>query len=489
MIKHFFAAITGNVISLIGTLLIALSLLFIGALLIMQAMGFEGGAYLGIITFVVLPMGFLLGVFIVPLGIWLQKRRDAKAAAEGREIGHLPIVDLNKESTRGVLLGFVALAVPIVALAAGLTFKAVHYMDSTEFCGTACHSVMQPEYTAFQRSPHVRVGCAGCHIGPGAEWFVKAKISGSWQLIAVALDLYPRPIPTPVHSLRPANGTCEQCHWPTKFVGERLKVRTHYKDDEQNTEVKTALMVKVGGSAGGESHGIHWHVDPKHSIRYLADPSREKIYDVELTDVAAGTKLLYRTEEPAPAGTEWRTMDCVDCHNRPAHNYRSPEYEVDLALSEGRIDKALPFIKREGVRILTEKEYPSHEEAREGIAAAVKAFYAQNYPDLANSPAVEQAGKALGDAYTWNNFPHMKVTWNLYPNHIGHQDSPGCFRCHDNKHKTEDGKKVGKKCNTCHNLVAEEESDSKLLQELGVQEAPPEPAAAEAAEEPAATGT
>ena len=489
MIKHFFAAITGNVVSLVGTLLIALTLLFIGALLIMQAMGFEGGAYLGIITFVVLPMGFLLGVVIVPLGIWLQKRRDAKAAAEGRPIGHLPVVDLNRESTRGVLLGFLALSVPIIALAAGLTFKAVHYMDSTEFCGTACHKVMQPEYTAFQRSPHVKVGCAGCHIGPGAEWFVKAKISGSWQLIAVALDLYPRPIPTPVHSLRPANGTCEQCHWPTKFVGERLKVRTHYQDDEANTEVKTALMVKVGGSAGGESHGIHWHVDPNHSIRYLSDPSREKIYDIELTEKSAGTTRLYKTEEPAPAGSEWRTMDCVDCHNRPAHNYRSPEYEVDLALTEGRIDRTLPYIKREGVRILTEKEYASHDEARAGIAAAVKDFYAKNYPDLAGSEAVAQAGKALGDAYTWNNFPHMKVTWNLYPNHIGHKDSPGCFRCHDNKHKTDDGKKVGKKCNTCHNLVAEEESDSKLLQELGVQEPPPEPAATEAAAEPAATGT
>ena len=489
MIKHFLAAITGNVISLIGTLMIVLSLLFIAALLVMQAMGFEGGAYLGIVTFVVLPVGFLLGVAIVPLGIWLTKRRDAKAVAEGRPAGHLPVIDLNEETTRGVLLGFVALAVPIIAIAAGLTYKAVHFMDSTEFCGTACHQVMQPEYTAFQRSPHVRVGCAGCHIGPGAEWFVKAKISGSWQLIAVALDLYPRPIPTPVHSLRPANGTCEQCHWPTKFVGERLKVRTHYQDDEANTEVMTALMVKVGGREGGKSHGIHWHVDPDHTLRYLSDPTRETIYEVELTDQVAGSKKVFKIEEAAPAGVEWRTMDCVDCHNRPAHNYRSPQYEVDLALSEGRIDKTLPFIKREGLRILTEKEYASHDEARQGIADAVTAFYAQNYPDLAGSEAVAQAGKALGDAYCWNNFPHMKVTWNLYPNHIGHQDTPGCFRCHDNKHKTDTGEKIGKKCGTCHNLVAEEENDSKLLQELGVQEPPPEPAATEPAAEPVATGT
>jgi len=479
MIKHFFAAITGNVISLIGTLMMSLSLLLIGALLIMQAMGFEGGAYLGIVTFVVLPMAFLAGVFIVPVGIWLQKRRDAKAAAEGRPIGHLPIVDLNRESTRGVLLGFLALSVPIIALAAGLTYKAVHYMDSTEFCGTACHNVMQPEYTAFQRSPHARVGCAGCHIGPGAQWFVKAKISGAWQLVAVALDLYPRPIPTPVHSLRPANGTCEQCHWPTKFLGDRLKVRTHYADDETNTELKTALMVKVGGKVAGQSQGIHWHVDPNHLVRYRADPTREIMYEVELQDLAEGTTKLFKGEEPAPEGTEWRTMDCVDCHNRASHIYRSPEFEVDLALEEGRIDRSLPYIRREGVRILTEKVYESHEAAREGISAATRAFYAQNYPDLAESEAVARAGQALGDAYTWNNFPHMKVTWNLYPNHIGHQNSSGCFRCHDNKHKTADGDKIGKKCGTCHSIVAEEESNSALLQELGLQEAPPEPAAAE----------
>lgn len=478
MIKHFFAAITGNVVSLIGTLLIITSLLLIAALLIMQGLGFEGGAYIGILTFVLLPMAFLAGMLLVPLGVWWRKRRDAKLAAQGKDVGQLPVFDLNVERTRGVLLGFVALAIPTLALAAGLTYKAVHYMDSDEFCGMACHKVMQPEYTAFQRSPHARVGCAGCHIGPGAEWFVKAKISGSWQLIAVAFDLYPRPIPTPVHSLRPATGTCEQCHWPTKFLGDRLKVRTHFADDEANTELKTALMVKVGGKQAGQSHGIHWHVDPSHQVRYRADPTREKMYEVELADLAEGTTRLYKTDEPAPEGTEWRTMDCVDCHNRASHIYRSPEFEVDLALEEGRIDRSLPYIRREGVRIITEKEYPSHEAAREGIAAAVKAFYAQNYPDVAASPAVEQAGKALGDAYAWNNFPHMKVTWNLYPNHIGHQETPGCFRCHDNKHKTADGEKIGKKCGTCHNLVVEEESNSPLLQELGLQEAPPEPPAA-----------
>jgi nitrate/TMAO reductase-like tetraheme cytochrome c subunit len=468
MIKHFFSAVTGNLLSLIGTILIAVSLLLIVALLIVQSLGFEGGAYIGIITFLMLPMAFLLGLVLVPLGLWWQRRRDARAAARGEAVRHFPVIDLNRDSTRGVMFGFLLLTIPLLALAAGLTYKAVHYMDSDEFCGMACHKVMQPEYTAYQRSPHSRVGCAGCHIGAGAEWFVKSKLSGSWQLIAVTFDLYPRPIPTPVHSLRPASGTCEQCHTPTKFVGERLKVRTHFADDEANTELKTALMVKVGGRQGSASHGIHWHVDPNHQIRYLSDRSRETIYEIELTDKVEGARKLFKTEGGAPKDAEWRTMDCIDCHNRPSHIYRDPADEVDLALAENRIDRTLPFVKREAVRILTEKVYPSHEAAREGIAAALSAYYQQNHPTLAAEPSIETAGKVLGDIYAWNNFPHMKVTWNLYPNHIGHQKSPGCFRCHDNKHKTDTGEKIGKKCSTCHNIVAEEEADSAVLRELGI---------------------
>ena len=318
---------------------------------------------------------------------------------------------------------------------------------------------------------------------------MKAKISGSWQLIAVAFDLYPRPIPTPVHSLRPANGTCEQCHTPTRFVGERLKVHTRYADDEQNTQQMTALMVRVGGTQNGTSQGIHWHVDPNHQLRYLSDESRETIYEIELTDKVAGSKRLFKSEEAAPKDAQWRTMDCVDCHNRPSHNYRTPEYEVDLAINEGRIDRSLPYVKREGVRILTEKVYESHEAARAGIAKSLGEFYAKNYPDLAKPEAVAQAGQALGDAYTWNNFPQMKVVWNTYPNHLGHKQSPGCFRCHDNKHKTDTGEKVSKKCATCHEVIAEDESDSAVLQELGLQEPPPAPAETEATDEPAAAST
>ena len=96
----------------------------------------------------------------------------------------------------------------LVIVATG-TYKAVELMESVEFCGTTCHKVMSPEYTTYLRSPHARVRCTQCHIGPGADWFVQSKLSGSWQLVSVALNLYPRPIPTPVHNLRPSRETCE----------------------------------------------------------------------------------------------------------------------------------------------------------------------------------------------------------------------------------------------------------------------------------------
>jgi len=338
-------------------------------------------------------------------------------------------------------------------------------MESTAFCGTACHSVMQPEFTAFQRSPHARVDCVDCHIGPGADWFVKSKISGAWQLVAVAFDLYPRPVPTPIHNLRPARETCEQCHWPEKFVGDKLRVSTHFEEDETNTETKTALLLKVGGIQGRESRGIHWHVDPQNRIRYLSDASRETIYDVELS-LPDGSKRVYRKGD-APEDAVWRDMDCVDCHNRPTHIYRQPEDEVDLALDEGRIDRNLPFIKREALKELL-IEYDSHEAARDGIANAIDAFYSTEYPEVhsGQAAAIEAASGQLGDIYTSNIFPTMNVYWDTYPDHIGHESSPGCFRCHDRRHRTEDRERISKDCETCHTVLAEREENPAILEQL-----------------------
>jgi NapC/NirT cytochrome c family, N-terminal region len=471
MIRNYFSVITRSALSMIGTSIALVGFVLFITLFLIQIFGFRGGPYLGIIAYLLLPAVVVAGLTLVPIGIWRQTKKERVAVEHGEPAPNLPIIDLNKPRTRKALAAFGVMSLlGLVVLAVG-TYKGVEYMESVEFCGTACHTVMQPEYTAHQRSPHSRVACAECHIGAGADWFVKSKISGSWQLIAVAFNLYPTPIPTPVHNLRPARETCEQCHLPTKFTGDKLRVRVHYAEDEQNTELHTVLMLKVGGQHGRGASGIHWHVAPGVKLRYLSDASREKIYDIEMTS-ADGTVKTFKSEE-APAGAEWRQMDCVDCHNRPTHIYREPANEIDNSMDQALIDKTLPFIKREGLRAV-QVEYPSQDAARVGIAADIAEFYAQNYPDLVQTKgdAIAQAGKALGDVYSWNVFPAMKVTWDTYPNHIGHKQSPGCFRCHDKKHATEDGEKITKKCDTCHALLADEETDPAILYQMAGEEPP-----------------
>jgi nitrate/TMAO reductase-like tetraheme cytochrome c subunit len=464
MIQSFISMVTRHWISMLGSVIaLAVACLFI-LLFGMQLSGFKGGPYLGILTYLILPGIFVLGLALIPVGVLRQRHLDAVAHAEG--VPRLPVIDLNVQHTRNVIMASVVIGILSLVIVGTATYKGVEVMESVAFCGTVCHTVMQPEYTAFQRSPHSKLRCADCHIGAGADWFVKSKLSGSWQMVAVALNLYPRPIPSPVHNLRPARETCEECHWPTRQVGDKLQVKTRFGDDEQNSETKTVMLMKVGGQFGSSSIGIHWHVDRGVKIRFLSDPSRQKIYDVEMQK--DGKTTTFKTQAKAEGPTEWREMDCIDCHNRPAHTYRMPGYEVDVAMTDGRIDKTLPFVKREGVRVL-QAEYPSQEEARAGIAKEIDAFYKTNFANLAaeKAPAIQAAGKALGDIYSWNVFPKMKVTWGTYPNNLGHQDDfPGCWRCHDNKHVAEGGEKIGKKCTTCHVVLADDEKNPEILKQL-----------------------
>jgi len=475
MIRQFFALLIQNTLSMLGTAIALSALMLMLALFVVQSLGFEGGPYLGILTFLILPMFFVLGLLLIPVGILRQRRRAAKAAAAGEAPPLFPVIDLNQDRTRKLVLIFTVLTMLNVTILAGATYKGVEVMDSNEFCGTACHSVMQPEYTAYQRSPHARVDCVDCHIGPGADWFVRSKMDGAWQMVAVTLDLYPRPIPTPLKNLRPARDTCEQCHMPTNYVGDKLRIDTVFDEDEANTELRTALLLKVGGLRGRASEGIHWHVDPDVEIRYRSDESRMDIYDVELTKADGTVKLFQPRGMPDEEERgEWRVMDCVDCHNRPTHIYRSPSQELDEALATDRIDTSLPYVKREGVRILTEADYPSHEAARTGLAASLEDFYRENYPEvLAEKPqAVAAAGEKLGDIYSWNVFPHMRVTWDTYPDHSGHpsiasrEDAPGCFRCHNRGHRTADRESISSDCLLCHTILAEEEKDPEILQLL-----------------------
>lgn len=466
MFRNFLGSITRNVTSLAGTALALASIVLIVSLFFVQQMGFEGGPYLGILTFLVLPMLAIVGLIMIPVGN-LMWRRKVRKTPEGQDMPALPVFDLNSPHTRKWTLIFIAITAVNVVILSGATYKGIHHMETTEFCGLACHSVMHPEHTAHALGPHSRVTCAGCHIGPGADWFVKSKLDGAWQLISVNLGLYPKPIPTPLHNLRPARDTCEQCHWPDKFVGDRLRVLKRFEEDEANTELTTALLMKVGGVGLGHSTGIHWHVDPNIHIRYRSDETREEVYEVEFTNADGELKHFADRRAPEEGGV-WRTMDCVDCHNRPAHNFQSPGNEVDRAIAAGLIDRSLPFVKREAMRVVQE-QYPSHDEARAVMSEELRNFYAENYPEVAGAQAaaIDAAATALGDIYASNVFPRMKIWWDTYPNHIGHTQSAGCERCHARSMRTAEREQISNDCETCHVLLAEREENPPLLSLMG----------------------
>jgi nitrate/TMAO reductase-like tetraheme cytochrome c subunit len=354
---------------------------------------------------------------------------------------------------------FLAGSVIFLLISAIGSYQTYHFTESVQFCGQTCHGVMKPELVTYLHSPHARVACAECHIGKGAAWYVRSKLSGTYQVYATLADKYPRPIPTPVKNLRPAQETCEQCHWPKKFVGNLERSYTSYLGDETNTPFTVRMLMKVGGGdpTHGPVGGIHWHMTVGNKIEYIAsDEARQKIPWVRMVD-AYGVVTEFRSPKFTNAVVEAqiRRMDCMDCHNRPAHRYQSPNSAVNLAMELGHIDRHLPYIKTNALYALT-RPYTNDLHAREGIAT----FLAQQYPGdkfPALQTSVRQAIDSAHQIYKDNFFPEMKASWQVYPDNIGHKDWPGCFRCHDGAHKTADGKRAIKAndCNACHTIFAQ----------------------------------
>jgi hypothetical protein len=457
-----------NLISRIGVVLastigITLVIAFVSLLV-----GFQPDPYAGIMVFMILPAIFAFGLILIPIGIWRDYRRKGRA---GQIPAVYPKVDLSHRDVRRTI-AFVAIMtainVPIFAIA---SYRGTVYMESTQFCGQTCHKVMDPEYTAYQRSPHARVACVECHIGPGAPWFVRSKISGSYQVVAVTFNLYPRPISTPIHNLRPARETCEQCHWPERFSGDKLVVKTKYADDEKNSATKTVLLVHIGGRNPDSKlvgiHGRHLGL-----VTYLAaDAKRQEIPWVSYRN-EDGTSTEYASTETPPkadlvAHGDRRTMDCMDCHNRPTHTFDMPESAVNREMAAGRISPSLPFIHKEAIDLL-KRNYTSRLAAETELPDALREYYRKNYFAIYNSQRaqIEEAAKGILYIYEGNVFPEMNITWGTYPNNLGHNDFPGCYRCHDGSHKSKGGKEITQDCNACHSLLAMDEPDPKILHEL-----------------------
>ena len=429
-----------------------------------EVAGHAENPYKGAVLYLILPFVLIAGLTLTGIGILLARRRI-------RARLQTAIVDRRTALQR--LIAFLVITIGAnLVVGTQLTYRAVVYMDTPQFCGATCHA-MRPEYMGHQDSAHASVSCAECHVAPGAGGWVDAKMNGTRQLWQTLTDSFTRPVPSALESGRlvPSKETCERCHWAEKIVATRLLVIPSYATDEQNSDSYTVLMMLVGGS---KMQGIHYaHFAGGFGIRYASDPKRQTIPWVERRNTVTGETQTYvaagTTAEQAMR-LPTHTMQCVDCHDRPTHAFWLPDRALNRALAIGQLPATLPFIKKEGLAVL-QADYSSSADAAQKIPAAIEAYYKQTHPQVYEQrhTDVATAAQAMLAIYKRNVFPDLHVTWGTYGNSLGHTDSPGCFRCHDGSHTTADGQRtITQDCGACHQLLAVEESTPDILKTLGL---------------------
>jgi len=419
--------------------------------------------YIGLLIFIAIPIVFFAGLGLIPIGIALSRRRTGSSFANATD---------RRVAWRRASVFFVVMTLANIVIGSQLSYSAVEHMETVQFCGQSCH-VMKPEFTAHLLAPHQAVSCASCHIAPGATGWLKAKMSGTRQLMAVTFNSFPRPIQSAMESDRlvPSSETCEQCHARDRVIGSRLRIIDKFTDDEANTRTETVLTMLVGGGTFGGIHGAH--MGPGVRIRYAApDKKRQTIPWVEYRNSRTGVTRTYLAGDAKPESNRLLPtfeMQCVDCHNRAAHSFELPGRAVDEAMSRGDIPVALPFVKKTAVELL-KASYSTDGEAAQKIPADLSAYYRGKYPAVASQRTadIQAAGQTLLAIYRHNVFPDLKVTWGTYPNNLGHTDDPGCFRCHDDSHATPDKKTIPQDCSTCHQALAVEEKSPEILKSLGI---------------------
>ena len=447
-----------NYLSFAGTAIALASFTCIVFLFLIELTSGHEQPYLGIFTFILFPAIMIFGLFIIVAGMLLERRRRRKRAPS--EIAAYPVLDLNNPRMRRTFLVLLCAGFLFLFMSAFGSYRVFEYSESVTFCGQQCH-VMNPEFTAYKVSPHSKVACVECHVGGGAEWYVRAKMNGTRQLYGVLTGTYNIPIETPVHNMRPANETCAECHAPDKFHGDLLKVFNHYGYDENNSLNQTRMLIKVGGGNPntGQVGGIHWHMNINNEITYVAtDEDRQNIPWVRLKDESGNvTEYTAKNAQLSPQQIEQapkRTMDCIDCHNRPAHIYQPPDKAIDNSFAANKLDASLPFLKLKAVEVLT-KPYNSTEEAVNSIAANLNEYYRTSHADVysAKRDSINNSVAEIQRIYQTNFFPEMKTNWQTHPNNIGHYKVQGCFRCHDGQHVSKGGKVIRNDCSICHTTI------------------------------------
>ena len=467
--RPLLALLTSHWVSMLGVALVTtagFSWLFA---LPTQLRGHASNPYIGIVVFIFIPVVFILGLILIPVGILLARQRV-------RRIGRAMWDDADRKAyIRKFAIFFAVTSAINILIGTQGTYRAIEHMDTVQFCGQSCH-VMKPEFAAHQNSPHSRVACVDCHVAPGAAGWVASKKAGTRQLLDVIFRRVHYPIESAIESNRlvPSRDTCEQCHWPAKFDGVKVRVISHFKDDAANSQTQTVLMMLIGGGELGGIHGKHMgrgveiHYAPK-------DAKRQTIPWVEYRNRDTGevrTFLADGSTAESVGSLPRYQMQCVDCHNRPTHTFELPERAVDEAMGVGRIPSDLPFIKKEAVELL-KANYQSNDEASRVIPSKLASFYQQGDPKVAaqRSKDITTAGAQIVAIYNRNVFPELKVTWGTYPNNLGHTDFPGCFRCHDGSHSTADQKMtITQDCSTCHEPLAIDEASPGVLKTMGLSE-------------------
>ena len=439
-----------NPVSLLGiAIATAMAWVFL-ALLAVYFLGYLDNPYIGLVLFVTIPAAFVFGLLLIPIGVRRERRRAPGVVPDW------PVLDFRDAHQRSVTIAVLTLTFVNVLIVSIAAYGGVHYMETTAFCGTLCHTTMEPEYVAHQRGPHAQIECVQCHVGPGAGPLVQSKLAGTRQLFEVVMNRVPRPVPPPPELISSTRATCESCHWPERFIGDRTRIIREFGNDEKNTESDTTLQLHVGGGsrARGVGTGIHWHMNLDNEIEFVvATDKPDSIPYVRLRDRVGNVREYFAqdaTPQQIASGTRQR-MDCMDCHNRPAHTFApSAARAIDDTIAQGLIPRELPFVRRESVAAIRQT-YSDRSAAMTGIASHLREFYRAR--GGVDSGQVDRAIRGAQDAWASNVFPAMKVTWGTYPSNIGHVDSPGCFRCHDDSHKTKDGQRVlSQDCELCHTI-------------------------------------
>ena len=462
-----------NWITITGFLIAVNSLIVIILLFLFSLLQKESNPYMGLFTFIVSPAFMVLGLLLIPIGM-LNKQRKMKGKLPTKQ--NWPILDMNNKIQRTAIVRISIITLVLLVATAMGSYQAFHYSESVQFCGTLCHDVMEPEFVAYQHSSHAKVKCVECHVGEGAGWYVKSKLSGLYQVYSVIFKKYATPIETPLHNLRPASETCERCHWPEKFYSQKLRNLRSYIADSGNTEWNASLLMKIGPqySAKGLSEGIHWHINNSIKIEYLAGSNdRESIPWVKYTDLKTGkVKIFMDQENPvdkkALDSLEKRTMDCMDCHNRPSHKYLSASNFIDNAMVSGKIPADIPFIKKAAMEAL-KVSYSTRDTAHMEIKNVVTNYYKDEQPGAyaKNADRINKAILVIQAEYDQNVFPFMKVEATKYLDHIGHMESDGCFRCHSDRHKTASGETISRNCDLCHSFLAQGPTGKVKTVDLG----------------------